>query len=101
MPRQARLDSPGTVHHVIVRGIEKRRIVDDDTDRKAFVDRMGAMADETGTEIYAWSLMTNHAHVFLRSDLDGLAKYMRRFLTGYAVGYNRRHKRYGHVFQNR
>jgi len=33
MPRQARLDTPGTLHHVIVRGIEKRRIVDDRWDR--------------------------------------------------------------------
>jgi len=37
MPRQARLDSPGTLHHVIVRGIEKRRIVDDEMDRRNFV----------------------------------------------------------------
>lgn len=33
MPRHARLDSPGTLHHVIVRGIERRKIVDDDVDR--------------------------------------------------------------------
>jgi hypothetical protein len=33
MPRQATLDTPGTLHHVIVRGIEKRRIVDDRWDR--------------------------------------------------------------------
>ena len=47
MPRQARLDAPGTLHHVIVRGIEKRPIVDDDKDRKSFVDRMGFLALET------------------------------------------------------
>jgi len=41
MPRQARLDAPGTLHHVIVRGIEKRRIVDDGKDRENFVKRMG------------------------------------------------------------
>jgi len=44
MPRQARLDAPGTLHHVIVRGIERRTIVDDDTDREEFVDRMGKIA---------------------------------------------------------
>ena len=47
MPRQARLDAPGTLHHVIVRGIEKRPIVDDDKDRKRFIDRMGFLALET------------------------------------------------------
>ena len=43
MPRQARLDAPGTLHHVIVRGIEKRRIVDDRKDRENFVKRMGEL----------------------------------------------------------
>ena len=41
MPRQARLDAPGTLHHVMVRGIEKRKMVDDERDRQAFVGRLG------------------------------------------------------------
>jgi putative transposase len=51
MPRQARLDAPGTLHHVIIRGIEKRRIVDDKVDRDNFVSRMGQVAHETDTVI--------------------------------------------------
>lgn len=101
MPRQARLDVPGTLHHVIIRGIEQRQIVDDEKDRKNFVNRMGSLALETNTVIYAWALMTNHAHILLRSGPLGLSKYMKRFLTGYAVFYNRRHRRHGHLFQNR
>jgi len=104
MPRQARLDAPGTLHHVIVRGIEKRpaqRGIDDRTDRDNFVSRLGQIASETETVIYAWALMTNHAHIFLRSGPYGLSKCMQRFLIGYAVTYNRRHHRYGHLFQNR
>jgi len=101
MPRQARLDSAGTLHHIILRGIEKRQIVDDNLDRETFVNRMGQLALETKTKIYAWSLMTNHAHVLMRSGPEGLPQYMRRLLTGYAQAYNRRHNRYGHLFQNR
>jgi putative transposase len=101
MPRQARLDAPGTLHHVMIRGIEKRNIVDDERDRTAFVSRMGDQARGTGTAIYAWSLLNNHAHLLVRSGYSGLPKFMCRFLTGYAVGYNRRHKRFGHLFQNR
>jgi len=101
MPRQARLDVPGTLHHVIIRGIEKRRIVDDREDRDRFVDRIGELALESGTAIYAWTLLTNHAHILLRSGKEGLSKFMRRFLTGYSVTYNRRHNRHGHLFQNR
>lgn len=101
MPRQARLDAPGTLHHVIVRGIEGREIVDDEKDRKKFVDLMGSLASETGTALYAWALLTNHAHILLRSGRLGVSKYMKRLLTGYAVFYNRRHRRHGHLFQNR
>ncbi|WDN90513.1 hypothetical protein BuS5_03484 [Desulfosarcina sp. BuS5] len=101
MPRGARLDAPGTLHHVIVRGIDRRKIVDDDNDRENFVSRMGAIAIDTNTAIYAWALMTNHAHILLRSGKTGLPTFMRRFLSGYAISYNRRHKRYGHLFQNR
>lgn len=101
MPRQARLDSAGTLHHVILRGIEKRQIFDDDLDRESFITRMAQLAIETKTKIYAWSLLTNHAHILLRSGPEGLPQFMRRLLTGFAQAYNRRHKRYGHLFQNR
>ena len=101
MPRQARLDSPGTLHHVMIRGINKRRIVDDEEDRKGFIRRLGTLAGETGTAIYGGALMTNHAHLLVCSGAQGLAQFMRRLLTGYAVSYNRRHRRHGHLFENR
>ena len=50
MPRHTRLDSPGTLRHVMVRGIEKRRIVDDETDRGNFVRRLGALAERVVAE---------------------------------------------------
>lgn len=101
MPRQARLDAPGTLHHVMLRGIEKRVIVTDAEDREDFVTRMGAAARDTGTAIYAWALLPNHAHILLRSGPAGLPKFMMRLLTGYAIRYNHRHRRHGHLFQNR
>ena len=95
------MDAPGTLHHVMVRGIEGRRIVDDEQDRKEFVSRLGTVAIETATSVYAWALLSNHAHILLSSGVHGLSKFMRRLLTGYAVNYNIRHHRYGHLFQNR
>ena len=85
MPRQARLDSPGTLHHVMIRGIEGRNIVDDDRDRQDFVRRLSEVAVGSGTTVFAWALMSNHAHILLASGVMGLAKFMRRLLTGYAV----------------
>jgi putative transposase len=52
MPRQARLDAPGTLYHVIVRGIEGRKMVEDDHDRQDFVSLMGTIASETGTAVW-------------------------------------------------
>ena len=101
MPRHARLDAPGTLHHVIIRGLERGAIVKDDQDRGAFVTRLGTVAQATGTPLYAWALLPNHAHLLLRSGRAGLPRFMRRLLTGYAVTFNRRHKRVGHLFQNR
>jgi len=101
MPRRARLDAPGTLHHVMIRGIEKQRIVNDVADRKNFVNRLGELATGTQTVIYAWALLTNHAHFLLRSSEFGLSGFMCRLLTGYAISYNRRHRRWGHLFQNR
>ena len=101
MPRQARLDAPGTLHHVILRGIDRGQIVVDREDREAFVARLGDIATATGTTLYAWALLPNHAHLLLRSGPQGLPQFMRRLLTGYALTYNRRHKRVGHLFQNR
>ena len=82
MPRQARLDAPGTLHHVVPRGIEKRRIVDDDKDRQNFVTRLGDLAKDTQTPIYAWSLLTNHAHLLLRSGPLGASKIHEAFPYG-------------------
>jgi REP element-mobilizing transposase RayT len=51
--------------------------------------------------VYAWALMGNHFHLLVRTGNRSLAKSMRKLLTGYVVNFNRRHKRYGHLFQNR
>ena len=101
MPRQGRIDSPGALHHVIVRGIERQRIFQDDQDRNRFVDRLGTILSETATPCYAWVLLPNHVHLLLRTGSVPIATVMRRLLTGYAVTYNRRHRRHGHLFQNR
>jgi REP element-mobilizing transposase RayT len=101
MPRQARIDAPGALHHVVVRGIERRGIFKDDKDREDFLERLSGLLQETATPCYAWSLMTNHVHLLLRTGTAPIATIMRRLLTGYAVRFNRRHGRYGHLFQNR
>jgi REP element-mobilizing transposase RayT len=101
MPRKARIDAPGAVHHVIVRGIERRKIFHDQQDRDNWLARLGSILEDTGTPCFAWALMSNHVHLLLRTGLVPLATVMRRLLTGYAVSFNRRYGRHGQLFQNR
>jgi len=101
MPRSARIDIEGLLQHVIVRGIEKRDIFYDDKDRRAFLDRFSSMLLKTKTQCLAWALMSNHFHLLLRPTTGKLSELMRRLLTGYAVCFNLRHHRSGHLFQNR
>jgi len=89
MARQARLDAPGTLHHVMIRGIERSPIFKDDQDREDFISRMGKLTQETGTRILAWALMRNHVHLLFFSGPAGISQFMRRLLTGYALRYNR------------
>ncbi len=82
MPRLGRLDAPGVLHHIMIRGIERRNIFQDDTDREDFLARLATLLPETQTACYAWVLMPNHAHLLLRTGPVPLATLMRRLLTG-------------------
>ena len=101
MPRLARLDAPGVLQHIIIRGIERRKIFRDDNDRDDLIDRLSTLLPATQTACYAWAFMPNHAHFLFRSGSAGISALMRRLLTGYAIHFNRRHKRHGQLFQNR
>ena len=101
MPRKARIDAPGALHHIIVRGIERRKIFIDDEDREDFLQRLGSKLPKTGTACYAWALVENHFHLLLRTGTHPIADVMRRLLTGYVLTFNRRHSRCGVLFQNR
>jgi putative transposase len=101
MPRQPRIDAPGLIYHTIGRGIERRRIFRDDQDRQAFIDRLAAVLIDTGTPLYAFCLMPNHFHLLLRRTGHPISSVMSRLLTGYALYFNKKHDRVGHLFQNR
>ena len=101
MPRKARIDAPGALQHIIIRGIERKKIYRDAKDKNVFLKRFGKVISESSTACYAWALMDNHAHLLLRTGATPIATVMRRVLTGYAQYFNRRYKRHGQLFQNR
>jgi putative transposase len=101
MPRKARIDAPGALHHVIVRGIERRKIFRSDYDRRNILNRFAELISETHTDCFAWALIPNHFHLLLRTGLVPIAVVMSRLLTGYAGWFNKKYKRHGQLFQNR
>jgi len=109
MPRAARLDAPGALHHVMVRSIERGLLFRDDRDCAAFVARLAQVVHRTGLAVLAWALLPNHLHLLVRTPAaprgrlyrPTLPTAMRQLLTGYAGAFNRRHKRVGHLVQNR
>lgn len=101
MTRQARIDAPGALHHIIARGIERRKLFRTPKDYQDFLARLARLLAETKTECYAWALLPNHFHLLLKTGNSPIASVMRSLLTGYAVSFNRRHHRQGHLFQNR
>lgn len=67
MPRKARLDAPGALHHIMVRGIGRRRIFRDDSGCDDFLKRLGCILRESRSPCFAWALMPNHFHLLLRT----------------------------------
>ncbi|MHC4686861.1 MAG: transposase [Planctomycetota bacterium] len=60
MPRKARVDAAGAIHHIVIRGIERKRIFRNDADRNNFTERLGREVSDTQTACLAWILMPNH-----------------------------------------
>jgi putative transposase len=101
MPRGPRLDAPGALHHVMARGLDRQTIFRNDRDREDFVRRLADLAHAGALVVYAWALLPNHFHLLVRTANRPLPRAMRSLLTGYAGAFNRRHRRSGHLFQNR
>ena len=93
MPRQARIDAPGALHHIIVRGIERRKIFRDNKDKDNFVQCLGDIIKDTSTPCYAWSLLSNHVHLLLVNIKDLLNREA-YFVTGPHVSWMKQHHRW-------
>lgn len=101
MARLTRVEYEGAIYHVTVRGNQKRAIFRDDRDRTRFLDKLGEFADSFSVRVYAFCLMTNHAHLVLETALPNLGRFMHRLQTAYTVFYNMRHRQVGHLMQGR
>jgi len=85
----------------MARGVARGDIFLDGEDREAFLLRLAASVEHGDLTVYAWALMPNHLHLLAGSPAGRLSAAMRRLLSSYAGYFNSRHRRVGHLFQNR
>ena len=101
MSRPIRIEIEDGWYHVISRGIERRAIFRDDSDRSDFLERLFGLTESHAVLVHAYCLMQNHFHLQLQTLQANLKEAMQRLLSGYAVRFNLRHRRAGPLFQGR
>lgn len=101
MARPLRIDMPDGQYHVTSRGLERRAIVQDDTDRQRWVNLLGRVAQRRQWRVLAWALMDNHFHLYVRTPQADLSAGMHDLNSSYVSVFNRRHARCGPLFQGR
>jgi REP element-mobilizing transposase RayT len=101
MTRPPRLDTAGTVTHVIARGNERRPLFRDDTDRETYLELMGETCGRHGARVLSFCLMPNHVHLALQTGPAPVSRVVHDLHSRYAQYFNHRHGRSGHLFQGR
>jgi REP element-mobilizing transposase RayT len=101
MPRPPRIEAPDALYHVTGRGVMKAAIVLDDHDRVRWIDYLREAVKRFGLELYAFALMDNHFHLFVAAPQANMGKAMQYINGAYAMYFNTRHERSGHLFERR
>jgi putative transposase len=101
MARPLRISYPHAYYHVTCRGNDRRVIFRDDHDRTLFLEKLKVSMEIYGVKLHAYVLMSNHFHFIAETPKANLSEFMRHFNIGYTGGYNRRHRRVGHLYQGR
>jgi REP element-mobilizing transposase RayT len=101
MPRHARLKSDNGLYHIILRGINRQTIFEEDIDKEKFLLVLHKYKEISGYQIYAYCLMSNHVHLLLKVGEEALEQIMRRICGSYVYWYNQKYARIGNLFQDR
>jgi REP element-mobilizing transposase RayT len=101
MPRPPRMDAPGAIHHVMIRGVERRAVFLNDDQRELFVERFERLVCDMGFACDALTLIANHVHAVIQTGDRPLAALMHRLNFFYAQHFNRQTTRCGHLFEAR
>ena len=101
MARTARTVGDSGIYHVMLRGINRQRIFEDDEDRDRFLEILKKSREKDGFDLIAWCLMPNHVHLLIKENEVKLGTIFRRIGASYVYWYNGKYERTGHLFQDR
>jgi len=101
MPRTAREKSRSGIYHIMIRGINRQNLFEDDQDRQKFIETLAFYKEKCGYMIYAYCLMSNHVHLLIHERTEPLSHFIKRISSSYVYYYNRKYDRCGHLFQER
>ena len=88
MPRTRRLKSETGIYHVILRGINKQTIFEDDEDSEMFLKTLKQYKSQSQYKLLAYCLMGNHVHLLLKTEKEELGQIFRRIGASYVYWYN-------------
>jgi len=101
MPRKLRRRSKTGIYHIILRGVNKQTIFQDDEDRSYFIEKLEKYSSKYKFKIYAYCLMDNHIHAVIDEKDEGIDRIVKRISASYVYYYNNKYERCGHLFQER
>ena len=100
MPRKPRIEIPG-YYHIINRGVEQRVVFKEAQDYEYFEELMCFYTKSFGITLHNYCLMSNHYHLLLEITSENLSKFMRQLGMNYAIYFNKKYTRSGHLWQGR
>ena len=101
MPRSAREKSKTGIYHIMVRGINRQEIFQEEEDKRAYLERLERYKIECGFKLCAYCLMSNHVHLVIKDEKENLPEIMKKLSASYVYWYNWKYARTGHLFQDR
>lgn len=100
MPRRPRIDMAG-YYHIVNRGVEQRVIYNEDKDFEIFLEMLCTACKLYDVQLHGYVLMSNHYHLLIETTQENLSKFMKHINASYAIYFNRKYKRTGHLWQGR
>lgn len=101
MPRQARQKSKSGIYHVMMRGNERKAIFLEAAEKNKFINILMQSKMKGVIRLYAYCVMDNHVHMIISENDGFLGNFVKKIGVRYAGYYNKKHRRIGHVFQDR